>query len=408
MTSSENRSSKTKWIFIHLGARAHYQFPEAVSDKIHLLYTDVWVPVNLMTRILSELPFPSIKKILQRNHTKIDNSKVVAFPVSLLLHELLWKIKGIKGWEKIIRRNNWFQDKVKNHLLKNVSKEKYIVFTFAYTAYEILLLARSKGWKTMLYQMDPGLEEEEIVKKELDGSALKSSWEPAPVIYWNQWKEELKLTDKIIVNSLWSKSALIKANAPEEKIRVSPLALEENIEAKAFHKDYPEKFSEERPLKVLFLGILTLRKGLRPLMGAIELLKNEPVEFTFVGTPETQIPENPKVKVVPSVSRAETAMYYKIADVFLFPTLSDGFGLTQLEALSWKLPVISSKFCGDVIQNNINGIVLEEVTAGQISKAVLKCLSDPSILNKFSKNTSDRVQEFSLTHLGEELMKISE
>ena len=57
--------------------------------------------------------------------------------------------------------------------------------------------------------------------------------------------------------------------------------------------------------------------------------------------------------------RGETAArFYREADVFLFPTLSDGFGLTQLEAQAWRLPVIASRFCGDVVQDGVNGLLL--------------------------------------------------
>jgi hypothetical protein len=54
----------------------------------------------------------------------------------------------------------------------------------------------------------------------------------------------------------------------------------------------------------------------------------------------------------------------------LFPTLSDGFGLTQLEAQRWKLPIIASGYCGDVVENGHNGIRLEGVTVDSICSAL--------------------------------------
>ena len=56
----------------------------------------------------------------------------------------------------------------------------------------------------------------------------------------------------------------------------------------------------------------------------------------------------------------ETAEKYKAADVFILPTLSDGFAITQLEAQAYGLPVISSKTCGGIVENGRNGIILEE------------------------------------------------
>jgi hypothetical protein len=406
--SRKNTSAARPWIFIHLGARAHYQFPEALSVQIHTMYTDIWVPPNSLSKILSLLPVPLLKKILQRHNVKIDKSRVVSFPFSLLLNEIKWKLKGIKGWDKIQMRNEWFQKKVTAHLLKANLQGSYVIFAFAYTASDVLKLAQSKGWKNILYQMDPGVEEEKIIKQEMKQSSFPSSWQPAPESYWEQWKNELKLAEHILVNSAWSRSALRKSEVPDEKIKILPLALEENKEAENFIKKYPEKFTPERPLKILFLGSLTIRKGLIPLLEAIELLRNEPIEFTFVGSPETRIQTNPKVKVINSVSRADTAGFYKKADIFLFPTLSDGFGLTQLEAFSWKLPVISSSFCGEVVEDHKNGLVLEKVTAEEIKKALIYCLQNPIILQSYSDNTVQRLREFSMTKLAEGLLSISE
>ncbi len=72
--------------------------------------------------------------------------------------------------------------------------------------------------------------------------------------------------------------------------------------------------------------------------------------------------------------RIEVDKYYKDADVFIFPTFSDGFGLTQLEAQSWKLPVIASRHCGEVVRDGVNGVILEEVSGQAIADVLLKFL----------------------------------
>ena len=138
-----------------------------------------------------------------------------------------------------------------------------------------------------------------------------------------------------------------------------------------FSRQYPAEFSHSRPLRVLFLGQINLRKGIGPLIDAIRLLVGEPVEFWFVGPVQIPVPpdlrDNPQVRWIGPVSRDDTARLYQDADVFLFPTFSDGFGLTQLEAQAWKLPIISTKFCGDVVEDDINGRILSEVTSGEIA-----------------------------------------
>jgi glycosyltransferase involved in cell wall biosynthesis len=50
--------------------------------------------------------------------------------------------------------------------------------------------------------------------------------------------------------------------------------------------------------------------------------------------------------------------------------MSDGFAITQLEAEAYGLPVIASKFCGKVVENGFDGIVLDEPSAACIAATV--------------------------------------
>ena len=86
-----------------------------------------------------------------------------------------------------------------------------------------------------------------------------------------------------------------------------------------------------------------LRKGIGPLLDAVRTLRGEPIEFLFVGPIQiSSIRRTCKMNakcggLVPTPSRV--GEFYRDADVFVFPTFSDGFGLTQLEAQAWKLPI---------------------------------------------------------------------
>jgi glycosyltransferase involved in cell wall biosynthesis len=90
--------------------------------------------------------------------------------------------------------------------------------------------------------------------------------------------------------------------------------------------------------------------------------------------------------------------------VFLFPTLSDGFGLTQLEAQAWKLPVIASRHCGDVVRRGVNGVMLDEVSGQAIADAIRECVMNPPRLLSMSRNA--RASSFSLDRVRHELKMI--
>jgi glycosyltransferase involved in cell wall biosynthesis len=152
-----------------------------------------------------------------------------------------------------------------------------------------------------------------------------------------------------------------------------------------------------------------LRKGARELLEAARCFANEPVEFWFVGPRDIDVPADLRnaeyVKWFGAVPRTKVDRFYREADVFILPTFSDGFALTQLEAQSWKLPVIASRFCGEVVQHDRNGLMLEEVAATAIAKVLTELLRSPQRLAAMSHHSYVR-EEFSLNTLASSLSQL--
>ena len=55
---------------------------------------------------------------------------------------------------------------------------------------------------------------------------LAAEWQAAPPEYWDFWREECKLADRIVVNSEWAREGLVRGGVPAEKISIIPLAYE--------------------------------------------------------------------------------------------------------------------------------------------------------------------------------------
>jgi glycosyltransferase involved in cell wall biosynthesis len=398
------------FICCQIGAREHYAIPRSLHQAGHLtsLITDAWVdPHTCQGSWLKKLSAP----LSERFHPELAQTKVTAFTASLISFEFRQRSLGQQGWQQIINRNSWFQNKTLAWLKQHVQlfSHRTILFSYSYGAKDLLVFARKQGWYTVLGQIDPGPLEEEIVTAEaLRCPNLALSWEPAPSVYWQEWYQECELADRILVNSPWSKQALVKVGVPENKLQIIPLAYKPPQESQQFERTYPKQFSSERPLRILFLGQVILRKGIAHILEAIAKLKNQPIEWWIVGTVGITLPDQnqPQTKWYGSVPRSEVGHFYQNADLFLLPTLSDGFGLTQLEAQAWKLPIIASQFCAPVVQDQVNGIILTEVSAESIIKAVSFCLHYPAQLQQFSQRSLSP-EAFSLVHLQSALNKIT-
>lgn len=394
---------KENWIVNHLAARAHYEMPKALQmeGRLKYLITDVWFGKRVRGK---NVPFNTLNKLLQRGNPAIPDNKVKPFNTSALIFELKARMQKKADWDLILLRNHWYQDKVGRMLTDLAISSDDVFYSFAYTALRPFQKLKP-GVLKMIYQMDPGLLEEKIVAEEYRNAGIRNtSWNPAPPSYWKDWRKELGMSDKIVVNSEWSRQALMTEGVSSEKIRIVPLPYTIPEEAINFKRIYPDKFSFRRPLKVLFLGTLTVRKGFHRLLEAAELLKNEAVDFCVVGQKEFDFDPPKNIKLFGHVSRQDTIRFYKDSDLFLFPTLSDGFGMTQLEALSWKLPVISSSFCAEVVQNKVSGEILKENTAEEIGEVIRGFVKNPEMLLKYSLNGLNRAKEFNHERFSEQLL----
>jgi glycosyltransferase involved in cell wall biosynthesis len=79
----------------------------------------------------------------------------------------------------------------------------------------------------------------------------------------------------------------------------------------------------------------------------------------------------PDVHFVGAKQGKELANYYQQADVFVFPSKWDTFGLVQLEAIACGTPVAAYPVQGpiDVIDNNVTGVMNNDLTVA-VKKAL--------------------------------------
>ena len=415
-----------KWLCCQLGAREHYAIPRALFriGVLRCLVSDAWVPPSsLLAKCCGHT-----SKFRHRFHSELRDARVKAFNSSLVLFEMLAGARKSRGWPKILARNRWFQRKIVSFLRSQVSsinsvkergshgalRSQLVLCSYSYTALEPFRYAKANGWKTLLVQIDPGPEEERIVAEEAARvPQLVGDWHPAPPEYWAFWREECKLADRIVVNSEWSREGLIRGGVPAEKISIISLAYEEpGVGRRAeprLQRNYPNHFTTDRPLRVLFLGLINLRKGVARLLEAARILHDEPIEFWMVGPVEIAnagtIENARSVKWFGPVTRNQATEFYRDADVFILPTLSDGFAITQLEAQAHGLPVIVSKNCGKMVENGVNGIILDEPSAACIAHAVRDCIASPDRLEKLASASGVR-DRFTIEALANQLQRV--
>lgn len=360
------------------------------------------------------LPGPSARRLLERYHPELSHVPVRHYTSSLLAHEVLWRAGSRAGWDLFTARNQWFQRRAATAIdsVSTPAGTRAMVFAHSYAALEIFKRAKPRGFGLVLGQIDPGAEHFAVVARTATNAPEYGPPPPAPPSqYLDDWREECRLADRIVVNSEWSRSCLERAGIEPAKLVVVPLAYEVHAGDKAAttERRYPEAFSAARPLRLLFVGHVAVAKGIKALLESLALLKDVPFELSIVGDGGMQVPrahrEHPRVRWVGPVSRSEVMRRYRDADLLIVPSLSDGFGMAQVEARGWRLPIVASRFCGQVVHDGVNGILLNEVTAPAIAQAVRRLADQPSLLASFSRNAATG-QPASLASLGAALVQL--
>lgn len=192
--------------------------------------------------------------------------------------------------------------------------------------------------------------------------------------------EELRLADHIFVASSFTKSTLQDCPFETAKVDVVPYG---------FPAVGPEKETnglESRPLKVLYVGGLTQRKGLADVFAVHEQLKAD-MELTVLGRGNTKdckplrLALN-QVNWIESAPHSEVIRIMREHDVLVFPSLFEGFGLVITEAMSQGTPVITTdRTAGaDLIRHGHNGWLIEASSTEALKTQVEELLNQKQLI----------------------------
>jgi glycosyltransferase involved in cell wall biosynthesis len=179
------------------------------------------------------------------------------------------------------------------------------------------------------------------------------------------------------VASSFTKSTLNDFPNPLAKVEVIPYGFPPPTQQKHYTS------LKGRPLKLLFVGGLSQRKGIANLFAAVERIGAN-VELTVIGRKPTEhcVPLNQslqKHRYIASLPHHQVLQEMKASDVLVFPSLFEGFGLVITEAMSQGTPVITTdRTCGpDLILNDKNGWIIEAGNTDALQAQIETLLLEP-------------------------------
>jgi glycosyltransferase involved in cell wall biosynthesis len=258
---------------------------------------------------------------------------------------------------------------------------------------EQLIMAKNKGAKALHVQVDPGLSWYEMRRQEQLAHPEAEELAPMPSAeFIERISREWQQADKVIVHSEHSRAALLAQGFDASRCVVIPPAFKSSIAPGARRSD------SSRPFRVLFVGNHCLAKGYHSFVDAARKA-GKGFEFISVGNQTLKrayLEEASRhVTILGPKSQSGVREQMERADALVFPTLSDGFGLVQLEAMASGLPVIATACCGEVVRHGIDGFIVPPRDSSAIVAALDELRADPDKYARFSAVASRRPQDFS-------------
>ena len=202
--------------------------------------------------------------------------------------------------------------------------------------------------------------------------------------------------DYILVNSDFVKSTLIKDGYSPDKIKVIYLGVREDFIG--LKTDYC--IPKDEPIKMLFVGGFNFRKGAEYVLKAIDILYERNIPFRlqilgniseFKGEIEKHHPE--KIDILGTVMYDQLKDYYASADMFLFPSLSEGSTRAGMEAMGIGLPVLVTENCGIPAINDVNAIVVPIKDANAIADGVVRLYQSKELRERLGKEACELIKK---------------
>lgn len=412
---------KTNIIVSILGARMHYAVPKILykHNSLVKMYTDVYFGNKnflfkyCFNNLLKINSFKKrVKTLIGRDSEIIHNSKIESFDLA-----------GFRWWDKRRKAellklpevnrtiNKDFNLKI-IHSIKKQSLDYNAVYGFNTASLELFEYAKKNNKICILEQtIAPKISENQILEIEIkkSGRIDKSVKITNENVMISREKKEWDLANYIIVPSKFVYDSLVTLNVEKSKIKLIPYGVDINRYKYTNHI----RTNNNKKFNVLFAGHVGLRKGVHNLLEifskldknkfSLKLAGNITFEDTFINKYQTE-----NIKFLGRVPRDEMIKLYEETDLFVFPSLCEGSATVIYESICSGVPVLTTENSGSLIENGINGYVLDFNNKENIIEIIEELQENIAKYNNLIESLKNHIELFSYSNYEKNLVNFIE
>jgi glycosyltransferase involved in cell wall biosynthesis len=346
------------------------------------------------------MPLPWQRQLQRRRWSTAVEPHLISDPWPELLSLGLSRLPVLRGtsWPtRLVNRQIRHHDHHVARLLRSGSLPLTTRAFYGYedAAAESLLAARQRGWITFLEL--PTLHAQRVRQLQAEEAARRPQWRHLlPALQEPAWKLRRKSTElatahTIVVPSVLVKQSCVQAGLPASKVAVVPYGAPQVASPVA---------RAQSSAVVLYVGRITPAKGLDHLLQAWRRLEHPLAELWLVGScdyPRAWLEQLPAgVRWCGSVPQAELQRFFAQAQLFVMPSLLEGYNMAALEAMAAGLPVLITDLCGvtDVVTHGSNGWIVPAADCVALATVLEQALADPQGCARMGLAAHERAQRY--------------
>jgi L-malate glycosyltransferase len=223
----------------------------------------------------------------------------------------------------------------------------------------------------------------------------------------------LNNSDILVCQSSNTKKNTLKYFKPKKEIHIISLPYEKF----RFKKTSREKLEMSKDkFYLVSVGRLVERKGYKYLIKSLSLLPKK-IHLNLIGDGplENQLKNLAKklkienrINFLGFIPEEKKFQYLSNSDLYVLSSLHEGFGIVLQEAMQANLPIVATNNGGqiDLIEENINGLLLEPKKPVEMAKKILLFYKNDKIRKIISKNSFELINKFSLKKIANSYLNL--
>lgn len=215
--------------------------------------------------------------------------------------------------------------------------------------------------------------------------------------------EALAYTDYVLTLSTFAAESMLRHGWPADRLFTVNLG----VDVQRFSPK--QTYRRDGPLRLLFVGTMTKRKGLEVLLQALRLLPPKTVELTLIGpmadAADLLSAHAGQFQYRSFLHHEELAAHYQQADLFVFPSLLDSWAQTVVEAMACGTPAIVTENTGakDAVRQG-GGWVVPPNDARALADAIQFCADNRDVVEERGRRSGDIAQRYTWHHYRQNIL----